>query len=58
MVALAKNGRNTVQTLAALRDREQRRIRDPVPERLLKKYLRLRPKPPRSSTSMTKKPRR
>lgn len=30
--------------LASLRKREQRRLRDPLPETLLAKYLRLRPK--------------
>jgi hypothetical protein len=34
-----------MKTLALLRQREQRRSRDPLPERLLK-YLRLRPKTP------------
>jgi hypothetical protein len=47
------------KTLAALRRHEQRRIRDPVPERLLK-YLHIRPKtePPCTLTSRTKKPAR
>jgi hypothetical protein len=46
--------RKAIRTLAYLRQREQRRTHDPLPERLLK-YLRVRPKtePPCSSTSMT-----
>ena len=49
--------RKAIRTLAYLRQREQRRIRDPLPERLLK-HLRIRPKtePPCSSTSTTKRP--
>jgi len=47
--------RKAIRTLAYLRQREQRRIRDPLPDRLLK-YLR-KTEPPCSSTSRTKQER-
>jgi len=53
--------RRARKTLEALRSREQRRTRDPVPAALLAKYLRVRPKAktdPCASTSTTKKPAR
>jgi len=37
--------RRARKTLTSLREREQRRTRDPVPAALLAKYLRLRPRP-------------
>jgi hypothetical protein len=53
--------RKAIGTLADLRQREQRRLRDPLPEYLLK-YLRIRPRPttepPCTSTSTTTKPER
>ena len=39
----------TRKTLAALRERERRRTRDPVPPALLAKYLRVR-RPPNGET--------
>jgi hypothetical protein len=50
--------RRARKPMASLREREQRRTRDPLPAQLLK-YLRLRPRPPTEEpSSTTKKPAR